>query len=80
MCLAEFTFGGTFDEKAFSFTSFFDLFYLLEFRIKMVFGVVCYFPSSPTMPLLSHVESALYCEFDDNQDSGFSGNLKAGDR
>ena len=39
--------------------SFFDLFCVLEFRIKIDFGVVCYFPSSPTMPLLSHVESAL---------------------
>ena len=28
--------------------SFFDLFCVLEFRIKMDFGCVCYFPSSPS--------------------------------
>ena len=51
----------------FRYKSFFDLCCVIEFRLKVDFSGVCYFPEAPVCPHCPHVESALQLDFDANR-------------
>ena len=53
----------------FRYKSFFDLCCVIEFRLKVDFRGVCYFPEAPVCPHCPHVESALQLDFDANWSS-----------